>query len=91
MALSFPYYPSVEALRRLCTCSDISATDDDMRAISLKYEPSFHRWVEFYIHAGDEEYLHDFAAAFTKIMNADRFSGPVQNEVLVDIEPQSNL
>jgi catalase-peroxidase len=91
VALAFPHFPTVEALRRHFMSSDIASTDDDMLATSLKYEPSFHRWVEFYIHAGDAEYKHDFAAAFTKIVNADRFLGPVQNEVLVDDEPQSRL
>jgi catalase-peroxidase len=91
VALAFPYYPTVEALQRLSISPSTTTTDDDMLATSLKCEPSFHRWVEFYIHAGDAEYQHDFAAAFTKIMNSDRFLGPVQNEVLVDSEPQSRL
>jgi catalase-peroxidase len=82
VALAFPNYPKVASLKALVEEADSS--DEDLLAMSLKYSPYFKRWVEYYVHYGDNEYVNDFASTWTKMMNADRFAGPVENLALVD-------
>jgi catalase (peroxidase I) len=36
-------------------------------------------WADHYAAASDKEYSEAFAAAWTKLMNADRFDGPLGN------------
>ena len=91
VALAFPFYPTVESLKKLIDSDLHTPKDDSMLAVSLKYGPFFRRWVEYYTNAGDNEYKHDFATTWTKIMNIDRFSGPVKNTALIDIDQQSRL
>jgi catalase (peroxidase I) len=81
VALAFPHYPTVESLKKLV---ESETGEEDLLAMSLKYGPYFKRWVEYYIHFGDEEYVNDFCSTWSKIMNADRFAGPVKNVALVD-------
>jgi catalase (peroxidase I) len=85
VALAFPYYPTVASLKKLVESKSVgeSKTDEeDLLAMALKYSPYFKRWVEYYVHYGDEEYANDFCSAWSKIMNADRFAGPVNNIAL---------
>jgi len=78
VALSFPDYPNVAALKTLME----SKGEVNLKGQALKYHPVFQRWVEYHIGAGDDEYASDFASAWTKIMNVDRFKGPVHNVCL---------
>jgi catalase (peroxidase I) len=91
VALAFPYYPTVHLLKVLVQTELPPSKRNDMLAVSLKCGPFFQRWVEYYINAGDKAYKHDFASTWTKVMNMDRFSGPVRNTALIDIDQQSRL
>jgi catalase-peroxidase len=80
VSLAFPYCNSVAALKGL---KDSEFKESmDMWTQTLKYHPVFQRWVEHYIDAGDDVYATDFAKTWTKLMNVDRFDGPVHNAVL---------
>jgi len=81
VALAFPQYPSVAALKDMIA-SD--AKDEDVVTKSLKYHPDFKHWVDFYVAAGDQKYASDFACAWTKLMDADMFDGPVNR---LDMRP----
>ena len=92
VALAFPYFSTVQSLKTLMeTDQQPPSKYNDMLAVSLKFEPLFRRWVEYYISVGDNEYKYDFASTWTKVMNIDRFSGPVRNTALIDIDQQSRL
>jgi catalase (peroxidase I) len=93
VALAFPFYTTVNSLKTLIEAEmqHPSSDPNNMLAASLKYGPFFRRWVDYYINVGDSEYKNDFASTWTKIMNMDRFSGPVNNAVLIDLESQSRL
>lgn len=91
VALAFPYYPTIQSLKELVVTGLSPPQCNNMLAVSLKFGPFFRRWVEYYINAGDNEYKYDFASTWTKVMNMDRFSGPVKNTALIDIEQQSRL
>jgi catalase-peroxidase len=75
VALSFTTYPSVAALKMLCASNE----NEDVTAQALKYHPEFKNWVDYYIASGDAVFHHDFACAWTKLMNMDRFDGPIGN------------
>lgn len=47
--------------------------------IQLKQEPNYRPYVEYYAAAPSAQFYQDFAAAWTKLMNADRFAGPGLN------------
>ena len=91
VALAFPYYSTVESLKELIEMDQSPQKQDNMLAVSLKFGPFFRRWVEYYINTGENEYKYDFASTWTKIMNIDRFSGPVRNTALIDTDQQSRL
>ena len=91
VVLAFPYYPTVQSLKMLVQTDLSPSRCNDILAVSLKFGPFFRRWVEYYINVGDSEYKYDFASTWTKVMNADRFSGPVRNAALIDIDQQSRL
>jgi len=74
VALAFPHYPSVDALKHMMASKD---ADCEIWTKALKYHPEFKRQVDYYIGAGDETYKNDFAEAWTKFMNSDRFDGPI--------------
>lgn len=81
VALAFPKHPSVAALTSLMETP--FADDEDIIDQALKYHPEFKHWVDSYISSGDDKaYANDFAYAWTKTMNVDRFAGPVGNECL---------
>jgi catalase (peroxidase I) len=74
VALAFPSYPSVEQLKEML----LTKTDDeDIWTQTLKYHPVFKRQVEYYIGAGNDTYKKEFAEAWMKFTNADRFDGPI--------------
>jgi catalase-peroxidase len=80
VALSFTEYPSVDALKKLCTTN----ANEDITAQALKYRPEFKQWVDYYISSGDKLFTHDFACAWSKLMNMDRFDGPIRNIAMRD-------
>jgi hypothetical protein len=51
----------------------------DITASAIRLQPDLRYWAEYYIASGDEVLAEDFAAAWTKMMTADRFDGPVGN------------
>ena len=54
-------------------------SSDDLLIKGLQFYPELRYWAEYYVSVGDEEYSNDFSAAWTRLMNADRFDGPVGN------------
>lgn len=91
VALAFPYYSTIASLKELMETDLSPKKHENMLAVSLKFGPFFRRWVEYYIGVGDDEYKFDFASTWTKVMNIDRFTGPVKNTALIDIYQQSRL
>lgn len=75
VALAFPSYPTTEALKELLASP--GSEDEGVTQMALKYHPNYTHWVEYFIATGDEAYANDFAHAWTKLMNADRFDGPL--------------
>jgi catalase (peroxidase I) len=51
----------------------------DLLVEGLQYYPKLRVWAEYYASAGSDAYADAFASAWTKLMNADRFDGPVGN------------
>jgi catalase (peroxidase I) len=64
-------------LKSLLTSSD--SGNKDITASAIRLQPDLRYWAEYYIATGDEVLAEDFAAAWTKMMTADRFDGPVGN------------
>jgi catalase-peroxidase len=78
VALSFAKHPSTTDLKKILT-SDVAKDGDVIEAAGFKYNPDLRMWVEYYIAAGNDVFARDFAAAWTKLMTADRFNGPTGN------------
>lgn len=75
----FPKYPTLADLKSMMASRD----GGDVTTRAIKYGPTFKHWADEYISAGDEEaYANDFASIWTKVMNVDRFDGPVNNKCL---------
>jgi catalase (peroxidase I) len=74
VALTFPSNPSTGALH-----DTLKLDSSDILVEGLKFNPDLRMWAEYYLSAGDEKYANDFAAAWTKLMNSDRFDGPTRN------------
>lgn len=74
-ALSFVAYGSAKKLRKMLK----SNHTDDLLADGLRYYPELRYWADYYAAAGDEQYAKAFVNSWTKLMNADRFDGPVRN------------
>jgi catalase (peroxidase I) len=72
VALPLMNYPSVAALKRLYEI-------EDMTAQALKYRPEFMHWVDSYISSNDKVFANDFACNWSKLMNINRFDGPINN------------
>lgn len=73
-ALMFPEYPSVDALSKLM--SGPAPTVIDGYSATL-FDPMVKQHVDEFIVAGDKEYKAAFRAAWTKLMTADMFDGPL--------------
>jgi catalase-peroxidase len=73
-ALIFPDYPSTESLKELLFGP--TPTDIDVYSQTL-FDPIVRSHVEEFIQAGDDEYRAAFSAAWTTLMNADLFDGPL--------------
>jgi catalase-peroxidase len=85
VALCFPDFPSVAALKDAVK-GDVKSETKNIEVLALKHHPELKHFVDYYISAGDEKYKNDFAYAWTKLMNIDRFEGPVLNKCLRDNE-----
>jgi catalase-peroxidase len=81
VALCFPDYPSTQALKDMLEGSANTDTKN-LEVLTLRHHPDIKQHVDYYISAGDERYKNDFAYAWTKLMNIDRFDGPVHNQCL---------
>jgi catalase-peroxidase len=75
VALTFVQFRSSHALRH--ELSSHSAVSNDILIQALTYTPELRYWADHYAAAGDLEYANDFRTAWTRLMNADRFDGPV--------------
>lgn len=76
VALSFLKFGSSNQLRHSL---DESVPDPgDVLMQGLLYAPELRTWADYYASAGDTAYGGDFQTAWTRLMNADRFSGPVR-------------
>lgn len=81
VALNFPKHPGIASLKAMM--SKAFTGDEDIMDQALKYRPEFKHFVDLYISKGDDKaYANDFAYAWTKMMNVDRFDGPVGNVCL---------
>jgi catalase (peroxidase I) len=79
-ALSFAVYGSSRKLQELLGSSGSSTGDDDvLLSQGLRYYPELRVWAEHYASVGDAEYGRAFRSSWTRLMNADRFDGPVRN------------
>ena len=75
VALTFPAYQSSAALAELLQKKEGEHVVEE----GLIYYPELRYWADYYVSAGTAEYANDFADAWTKLMNADRFQGPLGN------------
>jgi catalase-peroxidase len=75
LATSFPWYRSSEALAGMLKSNNAS----NIWEKGFLYYPELRYWAEHYAAAGTDDYSSDFAEAWTKVMNADRFQGPLGN------------
>lgn len=75
VALTFPQFKSSAKLR---SALSTPSAEEDIQMQGLQYYPELRQWAEYYASAGDQEYGNDFAKAWTRLMNADRFDGPVR-------------
>lgn len=75
VALTFAHFQSSKGLRRALSASQ---SDDGVLMEGLKYYPELRQWADYYESAGNTVYGNDFGKAWTRLMNADRFDGPVR-------------
>jgi catalase-peroxidase len=75
VALTFVRFRSAKNLNKILE----KTISDDLLVKGLQFYPELRYWAEHYVSTGSEEYGNDFATAWTKLMNADRFDGPVGN------------
>jgi len=74
VALTFAMFNSTKKLGNFLDSNSTGVLQE-----GLKYYPELRYWVDYYIAAGDQHYSENFATAWTKLMNADRFYGPLGN------------
>jgi catalase-peroxidase len=83
VALCFPEFPTVAALKDAVK-GEVKSETKDLEVLALKHHPELKQYVDYYISAGDEKYKTDFACAWTKLMNLDRWDGPVLKKAASD-------
>ena len=77
VALTYPRFTSTKKLRKALA---EPAMDGDFVLLGLQYYPELRYWAEHIASATDDDvYGELFAASWTRLMNADRFDGPVGN------------
>lgn len=81
VALTFPHFRSSKEVRRILSAPPAvtEGNDDDVLMEGLLYHPELRQWADYYAAAGDSVYGNDFRTAWTRLMNADRFDGPVRS------------
>ena len=77
VALSWASIPNAKVRTKYLREIVEAETCDGVLPCGLKNHPELRVWTEFYVEAGDEVFMRDAALAWTKMMNADRFDGPV--------------
>lgn len=80
VALTFAMYGSSKDLQRLLQTK--GKGDNTWKGVleeGLKYYPELRQWADYYAGTGTKEYASDFAVAWSRLMNADRFDGPVKS------------
>jgi len=86
VALSWTfYYPSYNLSTQYLRNILLSPGCEDVISCGLKNHPELRVWTDYYVAAGDHIFTNDLAAAWTKIMNSDRFDGPTGN--VCDMKP----
>ena len=86
VALTFTRFRTVEKLRAVLDAAIIGrgdatcdTTGQDLTVLALQHHPEIRFWAESIIAKGTKEYSRSFAKSWTRLMNADRFDGPVRN------------
>jgi catalase (peroxidase I) len=87
VALSFPNYRSAKMLRQVLKApgdypevpSNVCPRINNLLTEAIKYYPEVRFWAEYFATAPPEMYGIAFAESWTRLMNADRFDGPVGN------------
>jgi catalase-peroxidase len=74
VALSFAKFNSSKKLEAVLKSNSSNVLEE-----GLQYYPALRYWAEHYAAAGDEAFSSDFAKAWTRLMNSDRFDGPLGN------------
>lgn len=75
VALTLPKFGSTRNLKEYVEEDD----NGDILQQGLKHYPELRYWVDYYLSEGDASYGLDFANAWTRLMNADRFESSVRN------------
>ena len=73
-ALGYTSFHTTAALQEFITSTPPAGTD--VYKLTL-FDPEVKRWLEIFIEEGDESYKKAFAKAWTKLMTADLFDGPL--------------
>ena len=79
VALTLAHYGSVKNLQKMLESDELPDGPLGIFKEGLKYYPELRYWVDYYISSADKAYFSDFSKAWTKLMNADRFDGPLGN------------
>jgi catalase (peroxidase I) len=85
VALTFVRFRTVENLRAaLGAPNDLNVTcnsaGDDITISALQYHPEIRYWAENIASSTTNDYANAFAQSWTRLMNADRFDGPIRNK-----------
>jgi catalase-peroxidase len=78
VALTWRFFKSTMHLGQVLLNTTYTSEDNVLEQ-GLKFYPELRVWAEYYVAKGDNVYRADFADAWTKVMNADRFDGPIGN------------
>jgi catalase-peroxidase len=84
VALTFVRFRTPENLRLVLNddedlANTCTTTADDLTIRALRYHPEVRYWAETFAVSSKKEYADAFAFSWTRLMNADRFDGPVRN------------